>query len=227
MEHMLDNPIYYSLTTSHQQYANGTDTVRYYQDDICRFIGLKNNSLQELITLGEISAVNSQFVFFAINPIQIPSIWELSNHIDMYQMVYRGSGIADHNTTEIVNLERADVPLMLELVELTKPGPFLTNTIELGNYTGIFREEKLVSMAGHRFYLQPYREISAVCTHPDYLGNGFAFHILQEQISRILKRSEIPFLHVRADNMGAIKLYQKLGFQIRTEMTAYILKKGD
>lgn len=65
-----------------------------------------------------------------------------------------------------------------------------------------------------------------MCTHPDHLGNGYAYQLLREQIKRILEKGQIPFLHVRNDNVAAVNLYQKLGFVIRTNMIAYVFKKG-
>ncbi|SDH21317.1 FR47-like protein [Pedobacter terrae] len=225
MEHVLDNPIYYALTSGHRHISKGTDEVKYYVEDITAFAGLKDNSQENLNTLYHISPAESVFVFFSKTPVEISGPWKLLTHIDMFQFIFRGKEIPMADASEITELDLKHVNEMIDLVELTKPGPFLARTIELSNYTGIFVEEKLAAMAGHRFFPSPYREISAVCTHPDYLGKGYAFKILQEQIKRILLRLEIPFLHVRNDNEGAIKLYQKLGFEIRTDMIAYVIKK--
>ena len=221
----MDNPIYYALTSAHNHIAKGVDEVKYYTEDIASFAGLKDNSQENLATLYQISAAESLFVFFSKMPVEIPVQWKLLTQIDMFQLVYRGKEVPLADAEGITDLDQEHVGEMISLVELTKPGPFLSRTIELGNYTGIFIDGKLAAMAGHRFHPSPYREVSAVCTHPDHLGKGYAFRILQEQIKRILQRSEIPFLHVRNDNYGAIKLYQKLGFEIRTEMIAYVIKK--
>lgn len=225
MEHVLDNPIYYALTSSHGHLSKGVDEVKYYTEEITAFAGLKDNLPENLNMLYQISPANSLFVFFSKNPVEIPAAWKLLTHIDMFQLVFRGKEIPMPNGDGISELELDHVTEMIELVDLTKPGPFLAKTIELSNYTGIFVNGKLASMAGHRFFPSPYREVSAVCTHPDHLGKGYAYKILQEQIKRILLRSEIPFLHVRNDNEGAIKLYQKLDFEIRTDMIAYVIKK--
>ncbi|MEH3113403.1 GNAT family N-acetyltransferase [Pedobacter terrae] len=225
MEHVLDNPIYYALTSGHSYISKGTDEVKYYVDDITAFAGLKDNSQENLNTLHQISPAESLFVFFSKTPVEIPKKWKLLTQIDMFQFIFRGKEIPTPDASEITELDLKHVDEMIDLVELTKPGPFLSRTIELSNYTGIFVEGKLAAMAGHRFFPRPFREVSAVCTHPDHLGKGYAFKILQEQIKRILLRLEIPFLHVKNDNEGAIKLYQKLGFEIRTDMIAYVIKK--
>ncbi len=225
MEHLLDNPIFHALNTAHGHFAKGTDEVKYYLKDIAAFAGLKDNSAENLQTLYEISEPDSLFVVFSKTPLTIAAPWTLLLQIDMFQLVYEGPNVTEGANKELADLNHSHITEMAALVELTKPGPFLSKTIELGNYTGIFAENQLIAMAGHRFFPAPYREVSAVCTHPDHLGKGHAFKILQEQIRRILNRKEIPFLHVKNDNLGAIKLYEKLGFKIRTEMIAYVIKK--
>ncbi|RQO79693.1 GNAT family N-acetyltransferase [Pedobacter sp. KBW01] len=225
MEHLLDNPIYHALTSAHAHFAKGVEGVKYYQKDIAAFAGLKDNSAENLQTLYKISEADSLFVVFSKAPLTIPALWTLHMQIDMFQLVYEGVNMPESTNGGLTDLDQSHVTEMSALVELTKPGPFLAKTIELGNYIGIFAENQLIAMAGHRFFPTPYREVSAVCTHPDHLGKGYALKILQEQIKRILNRAEIPFLHVKNDNLGAIKLYQKLGFKIRTEMTAYVIRK--
>lgn len=222
---ILDNPIYYALSTAHRAFAKGTDEVKYYQEDIAPFAGLKENSAVNFDTLYEYSVPESTFVVFTPVAYEAPLRWKLVTHIDMFQMVYSHSAAPDGEEADFKDLDETHVEEMVELVKLTQPGPFRSNTIALGNYTGVFRDQKLVAMAGHRFNPAPYIEISAVCTHPDYLGNGYAYLLLREQIKRILGNGQIPFLHVRNDNVAAIKLYQKLGFVIRTDMIAYVFKK--
>jgi ribosomal protein S18 acetylase RimI-like enzyme len=224
MNHILDNPIYNALNTAHSIYAEGNDSAKFYTKDITSFAGLKNNSPEDLNALYDMANKDEIFIFFKPTKIDLPAKWNLITHIDMLQLVY------DHTTFPTGNhafsdLKESHIEAMIELVKLTKPGPFLNRTIELGNYTGFFEGDDLVSMAGHRFNPTPYTEISAVCTHPDHLGKGYSYSLLCEQVKRILNKSEIPFLHVRNDNVGAIKLYEKVGFVIRTEMIAYVIQK--
>lgn len=222
--HVLDNPIYHSLNSGHRRYAKGTPNASYYQEDIAPFAGLKENSSTYFDELYEQSASESTFVVFTPIPYETPNGWQLVAHIDMFQMVYEHVEVPNGDN-DFEDLNESHVDEMIELVKLTQPGPFKSKTIVLGNYTGVFIAEKLVAMAGHRFNPTPYIEISAVCTHPDHLGNGYALRLLKEQIKRILEKGQIPFLHVRNDNIAAIKLYEKLGFTIRTDMFAYVLRK--
>ena len=116
---------------------------------------------------------------------------------------------------EAIPLGAADVPEMLELVAQTEPGPFFTRTVELGDYLGIRRDGSLVAMAGERFQLDGWTEISAVCTRPDHRGHGFASLLVGALTASIQRRSQRVFLHVLSTNTGAIRLYEALGFRVR------------
>lgn len=120
---------------------------------------------------------------------------------------------------EAIPLGAEDVPEMLELVAQTEPGPFLRRTIELGDYLGIRRDGLLVAMAGERFHVDGWTEISAVCTKPDHRGQGLASRLVGALIASIRRRSERAFLHVMSTNTGAIRLYEELGFRVRQTAT--------
>jgi predicted GNAT family acetyltransferase len=120
-------------------------------------------------------------------------------------------------------LTDADVPAMLELTELTEPGPFRKRTFELGKFYGAFVSDRLVSMAGQRMSLPGFIEVSAVCTHPDARGRGYARVLMSTVIHDILQRGKRPFLHAFADN-PAIRLYESLGFVQRRTFHLAILK---
>ena len=138
-------------------------------------------------------------------------------------MIYKGDYTPLNQT--IQPLTNADVPQMLALTQLTNPCPFLKNTIDFGNYEGIFDGDKLIAMAGQRLNPLPYAEISAVCTHPDHLGKGYAKQLLLSQANRIKNEGNIPFLHVREDNIRAIEVYKSMGFVIHQKLQFYVLRK--
>ena len=108
---------------------------------------------------------------------------------------------------------------------MTHPGPFFKRTIEFGNYEGVFKGDELVSMAGQRLHAGEFVEISAVCTHPAHSGKGYATALIISQVHQILSASAIPFLHVKDDNLQAIKLYKSLGFEVRKRMDIYSIRK--
>jgi predicted GNAT family acetyltransferase len=140
-------------------------------------------------------------------------------------MVFDNDVALTDSKPRLLPLTLAHVPQMLALTKLTNPGPFASQTIQFGHYAGIFDGEKLVAMAGQRLHAYNYAEVSAVCTHPDYLGRGYARQVLQYQIQRIRQANEIPYLHVRDDNYRAIKVYHHLGFKTRTQVYFYVMVK--
>jgi predicted GNAT family acetyltransferase len=112
---------------------------------------------------------------------------------------------------------------MLELVRNTDPGPFLERTIELGRYVGIRHGGELIAMAGERIHLDDWREISAVCTAAAHRGHGLGSRLVRTLAAGIHRRDERAFLSVLASNTDAIRLYEQLGFKIRTSRTLSVM----
>ena len=102
--------------------------------------------------------------------------WDLVAAAPLLEMVCerRFSQRTIESAPEISRLGPEDSPEMVALAALTKPGPFGSRTHELGTYLGIRRDGKLVAMAGERLKVPGYTEVSAVCTHPDHIGKGYA-----------------------------------------------------
>lgn len=125
------------------------------------------------------------------------------------------AGVEATSDGETVRLGPGDVPEMLDLAARTRPGPFLPRTEELGVYLGIRRGGALVAMAGQRLHPPGWTEISAVCTDERWRGRGFASRMVRVLVAGIRARGETPFLHAVADNTGAIRLYEALGFCLR------------
>jgi predicted GNAT family acetyltransferase len=64
-----------------------------------------------------------------------------------------------------------------------------------------------------------YTEISAVCTDPAYRGRGLAARLSLAVAAGIQARGDTPFLAALATNTTAVRLYERLGFKIRREVT--------
>lgn len=68
-------------------------------------------------------------------------------------------------------------------------------------------------------------EITAVCVHPPHRGRGFGQMLLGAITRQITARSEIPFLHVFANNTSAIACFSAAGMQIRRRLHVTVLQK--
>lgn len=226
MVHPLDNPAWSALTTGNKGISRGTDRIKFYRPDISLFAGLVENSTDNLLALHTLMPPEEEVMaVVSAGEMNIPTPWTLTVSVPVFQMVCQAPISRGAIAAPIEQLSDEHIPQMLTLTELTKPGPFRERTIDFGHYQGIFDGDRLVAMAGQRMHALPYAEISAVCTHPDYAGRGYAAQLMLSQMKRITTAGEIPFLHVAQPNERAIKLYESLGFVKRRELIVYVLKK--
>jgi predicted GNAT family acetyltransferase len=221
---LLDNSVWNALSTTHASFAEGDDLAKRYPVDVAPFAGTRDQSAESYDSLARLlgPAGTAALAFVAIPA--LPAGWTVVRLGSAAQMVWNGR-VDPPVEHRVVDLEVSHVQEMLELTELTKPGPFSRRTPELGSYLGIRQGGQLVAMAGERLRPSGFTEISAVCTRPDYRGRGYASSLVSTLIQRITKRDEIPFLGVRTENVGAIRVYEKLGFKTRRILTVAIVKK--
>lgn len=124
---------------------------------------------------------------------------------------------------DVLALGEADADEMLALATLTRPGPFRRGTLRLGGFIGVRREGRLIAMAGERMKVEGFSELSGVCTHPDFRGQGLAGALSRAVVSRILARGEQAFLHAYAEHTATVAFYESLGFAVRARMTYTVL----
>ncbi len=226
MTHPLDNPVLSSLAGPHAYLARTAGRAARYPADISPFCALPDEpgpadwaDAARLVGPGEFVAFPAQLSVPMAAP---PPHWETVARLEGVQMV--AVSLDARPDLEAVPLGPADVTEMLALTELTKPGPFLPRTIELGRYLGIRRAGRLVAMAGERLRPPGWTEVSAVCTDPDWRGHGFASRLTRAVAAGIVARGDTPFLHAVAANVTAIKLYEELGFTRRRAITFPLLR---
>ncbi|MEU9145686.1 GNAT family N-acetyltransferase [Streptomyces sp. NPDC048349] len=211
---VLDNPVWSALTGPHRGFAEHgpAGLAARYAGDASPFAALADPAdprawadLAALAGPGE-----GVWVTGLLTP---PPGWETVATVPGVQL--DGRAVRAEGAPEAVPLGPADVPEMLELVGLTKPGPFLDRTVELGTYLGIRHGGRLVAMAGERMRPAGWSEISAVCTHPDHRGRGLAGLLIRAVAAAVRERGDSPFLHAAAENTGALRLYASMGFELR------------
>jgi ribosomal protein S18 acetylase RimI-like enzyme len=222
-EAQFDNPAYASLCGAHAPLAQVRGRARRYPADVAPFLAMPSPpSAQDWRDAADLVPPGT-YVAGRYGEAELPDGWRAIQAFDLVQMVEeRVTGV---DCEEAIPLGAADVPEMLELVAQTEPGPFLTRTIELGDYLGIRRDGALVAMAGERFHLDGWTEISAVCTKPDHRGQGLASLLMGALIASIHRRSQRAFLHVMTTNTGAIRLYEELGFRARQTATLTVVMR--
>jgi Predicted acetyltransferase len=212
----LDNPVWYSLSESHQSFAIDYGNIKFYHPDYCPFGGFKQ--------IENISAHISQYAELADNFYVIGEKPEFSNALKLNKELVCLQMVIDNKTVidiheNILKLGEEQVNDLLKLVNLVQPGYFKKKTALMGNYYGILKNNELIAVTGERMQMNKYVEVSAVITHPGYEGKGYAKQLIAHTTNRIFDQNRIPYLHVAETNVVAIKLYEKLGFQTRRKIS--------
>lgn len=222
--HALDNPIWNSLTTLHARFAEGGALAKRFPPDVTTLAAMSEPTVEAYSSLAQILKGSGAVLFLDQRP-AVPPGWITIHASEILQMLCEKSEIeaeSEEEPAEILTI--ADTDEMAALAELTKPGPFGKRTRELGHYLGVRESHRLVAMAGERLHLPGYTEVSAVCTHPDFQGRGYAGRLMRILMREIMQRGEIPILHVKQENVGAIHLYEKLGFRTRRLIHFVVLR---
>ncbi|MFT3711544.1 MAG: GNAT family N-acetyltransferase [Archangium sp.] len=224
--HPLDNPIYESLRSRHASFAVQHGEAIRYPHDVAPFLGVAKETKLHRETLEALLPQGSHV--FTLGPrIDVPAGYEVEFLGPALQMVCDQPLDPLEDGPSLVPLETdAHRAAMAELTALVYPHYFRARTWELGRYFGVIENGRLAAMAGERMGLAPGgpRELSAICTHPDFLGRGLARRLLVWLSNDVFSRNEQPFLHVDPANVRAVKLYEQNGYRVRTEIPFWSLR---
>ena len=222
---LLDQIFWHTLTGPHAQYASGAGGARRYARGFSPILGFADPRQPDFAALAPYCEAGEHFYCDGWTG-TAPDGWRIEAESSMFRMVWNVSLPSADAAPEAIPLGPQHAAQALELATLCRPGPFGPRTIELGEYFGYFDGARLVAMAGERMHVAGLREISGVCTHPDYQGRGLARQLMQKLVHRQMARCETPFLHVFSDNESAIALYRRQGMEIRRRLHVTVLGRN-
>ncbi|MBV8665175.1 MAG: GNAT family N-acetyltransferase [Burkholderiaceae bacterium] len=210
--HLLDNMFWHCLSGPHLHFSAGNQEARRYAQGLSPMIGFPDYEHPNFAALGPFCESGERFYSDRWSG-PAPAGWRIEVEATMFKMYWSAAIPDEEDSRDFAALGPEHAEQAMELATLTKPGPFGLRTIELGEYFGYFEGGRLVAMAGERMCAPGLREISGVCTHPDFQGRGLARRLMNKLARRQLLRGETPFLNVMRSNEGAHRLYEKMGFE--------------
>ena len=224
----LDNPAWAALTTHQAHLALGGNLARRYPPRLAPIAAVGHRdraALEELATLVEEGdPVSLPATLESVVPMLPPQL-AVTLEKRLVQMVCENPVGVPLAAAALLVLSEADIPDMLALTTLTHPGPFRPETYTLGTYLGVRVDGRLAAMGGQRMHVPGYREISAICTHPDFEGRGYARTIVARLVAETFAGGLIPFLHVEESNQRAQRLYRDFGFVERTRLPLIVVER--
>jgi len=214
-EDVLDNPVWFSLTETHYKNCMDYGNVKFYQTDYTPFGAfVKYEDTAQAIE--KHSKLIKDFFIVGNKPKMPPTLNPPIKYVGLQMILYNK---IDYPITEnIIELDDSHYEDLIRLIKLAYPEYFKAKTNTLGRYYGIYKNKRLVAITGERMQTKNFTEISAVITHPDHSGNGYAKQLITHTSKNIFEKNKTPFLHVDETNLGPINLYKKLGFIPRRKL---------
>jgi ribosomal protein S18 acetylase RimI-like enzyme len=209
----LDNPCWYSLSETHKHFSIGPQDLKRYQPQIVSFAAFNPERKNILHQLDAVT--NPGDSFFLIGEFSgLPDNYTIETALPCVQMICH-KPVSLKITAAIEPLNETDDDDIISLINKTLPGYYLRGTRLMGDYFGIRVNGELIAMTGERMRMNGLTEISAVVTHPQHTGRGYAQQLVAYTSNKNFDTGIIPFLHTAATNERAIKVYELLGYTTR------------
>ena len=223
-ENKLDSPVWHSLNETHHPYIIELNGINFYSPEYCAFGGTldrKNTSAG----IDEYTSLSNDFYVVGEKPAHSSQLC-LQKNVACDQLLLKKPIVYPIKESIVTITESKQKMELYDLVQEVQPGYFKSKTMELGHYFGIYKKGKLVAAAGERMKMNAFTEISAIVTHPEYQGKGFASQLIAHTTQHIFTEKKLPYLHVKETNSNAIRLYKKLGFTHRRKISFWWFMKS-
>jgi GNAT superfamily N-acetyltransferase len=221
---LLDNIMWNCLSGPHAQYATGAGPVRRYAPGFSPIVGCEDAEHPDFDTLAKFCQPGESF-YLDIWSGPAPSGWRIDREARMWKMIWDAPMPAEDAAPDAIRLRAEHASQAVQLAKLTNPGPFGIRTPELGDYFGYFDGGKLIAMAGERMQAGDLREVSGICTHPDFQGRGYARKLTLKLVRQQMERGKTSYLHVLSHNAAARALYEKMGYRDYLETTVRVITR--
>lgn len=219
----LRNPFWSALRSRHAGIAQVAGEVARYPADHAPFLGVAHAGVAVADAFDTLIAPGESVYLLGVAP-QAPEGWTLEWLGDLAQMICTAP-LPVTDGPDVVPLGDADRDAVLALTALVYPHYFRARTMSMGRYFGIHRDGQLAAMAGERLATDRFQEVSAICTHPDFNGLGYARRITATLTNDLLASGRIPYLHVSQANTRAKTMYERMGYRLRRTIPFWSLRR--
>lgn len=233
-EDMFVNPPLHALETRQRRFGLFLGDACKYQTAVAPFAAVRQRSQAAMRHLHSLLAPHETVYMMGAKPLVIPGL-VLNHTLAGQQMMFPEDAEVPETpalahalpTTQIHKLSCENAAEMVALTEAAFPGYFRIRTCEMGTYYGIRIGGQLVAMAGERMAFDRYKEISAVCTHPDHRRKGYAAALVTQLLADHRRDGWLSCLHTDAANKKAIALYRRLGFTPTREVAFHRVVRSE
>jgi ribosomal protein S18 acetylase RimI-like enzyme len=220
----LDNPFHSALSSRHRPIAWGEGEVLRYPPQFAPFLGVAHAGVDAAAALDALLAPGESVYLLGLAP-RLGPAWQLDAFPDLAQMTC-AQPIPVPDGPDVIALDASHRADVLALTALVYPHYFRERTMELGRYFGIYQDGRLAAIIGERLGWDEAQEVSAVCTHPDFNGRGYARRLLALLTNDILAQGRQAFLHVSHANGRAKALYEQMGYTLRRDIGFWSLRRA-
>lgn len=210
-ESLFLNPVWHALHGPHRHLARGEGGACRYPADVAPFAAIDAPSgaaFAELCLLLD----PDESVWIVDYGCPAPGL-AVVDALECVQMVLPEEVKVPVPGCDVLPLNAAHAQEMVALTNVAFPGFFRSATYRMGSFFGVRVGGELVAMGGERLLLPGRPEMSAICTHPDHRGEGFATDVIRHLARHHRRAGLVSWLHVGAPNRRAIDLYTSLGFE--------------
>ena len=215
---MLDNPVWAALTGPHAALADSRGRARRYPTDVSPFAALPSDAVAEdWHDLGRLVGPGGQIVRIGSGLPALPQGWQVQFAGEGVQLVAT-EALETGPYEEAVVLGEADVDEMLVAGRAHRAWPVPCPDLRVGRLPR-GEARRPAGRDGRSTAATPGVHRDQRGLHRSRLrGQGFGTRLVQAVAHTIRARGETPMMHASASNTNAIRLYEALGFRVRTEV---------
>ena len=155
----------------------------------------------------------------------------LTSHSEHYKMALLDKTlVTDIDCSDVKHLSMKEITSIKNLYKVSYPGNwFDPRMLETNKYFGIWKEKRLVSVAGIHVYSPQYKvaALGNITTLPTHRKKGYGKQVTARLCQTLIDEGIHVGLNVKTNNDAAISCYEKIGFKIVASYAEFLFQKKE